>query len=364
MKIPFRQPDLVEEDRELLLAVVERIGRSAGPFVLGEHTARFEAAVCSSAGVRAAVACASGTSALALVLSASGVGPDDEVVVPAYGSAPPAAASLLLGAVPVFADVDPVTAVLDPDDVGRLLTARTRAVLPSHQFAVRTDTSALRRVAVGHGVPLIEEAAVNRPGTFGGPWTATGVLSFGRAKGFGLPGEGAIVVTDDLDLAQAVRVLRDHGRDGDPEVSVRIGASSRFDEVQAAFLLHRMDTWPRRLDRAVRIGGYYSERFAGLAGVVTPSPGSGPVYALHVDRRDPLRDHLAARGIGTHVPHPVPLPRQPVFAAHAQGDRDWPAAELVSRTRLALPLHPGLTDAEVEVVADEVCRFAQAGGRS
>ncbi|MFD1146205.1 DegT/DnrJ/EryC1/StrS family aminotransferase [Saccharothrix hoggarensis] len=372
MTIPFFPPDLFDGD--LLLEVVEEVGLALDQrFILGERTAEFEAVLRDSLGVADAVACGSGTSALTLALQAMGVGPGDEVIVPAYGCAPLASAPLAVGATPVFADVDPWTMVVDPAEVDKLVTGRTKVIMPAHVFSVMADMPALRRIAADAGARLLEDSAVAQGGVLAGrpagTWGDAGVFSFVQVKTFGMPGEGGMVVTGDPALGRAVRMLRNHGQDGVRRfVHHRVGGNSRFDEVMAAFQLRRFAGLPRRLERRARIGDYYTERFAGLAGrgVLAPPPGRDGrcfyVYSVLAERRDALREHLASRGIGTHVYYRAPLPRQPAFAGHAQPDRDWPAAESAARRQLALPIHPHLTDAQVEHIADEVCRFARHAG--
>ncbi|MFE9748098.1 DegT/DnrJ/EryC1/StrS family aminotransferase [Saccharothrix saharensis] len=372
MSIPFFPPDLFDGD--LLLEVVQEVGLAPDQrFILGTRTAEFEAVLRDALGVADAVACGSGTGALTLVLRAMGVGPGDEVVVPAYGCAPLASAPLVLGATPVFADVDPWTMVVDPAEVDKLVTERTKVIMPAHVFSVMADMPALRRIATEAGVRLLEDSAVGQGGVLAGraagTWGDAGVFSFVQVKTFGMPGEGGMVVTGDPALAREVRMLRNHGQDGVHRfVHHRVGFNSRFDEVMAAFQLRRFATLPDRLARRARIGEYYTSRFADLAGrgVLAPPPGRDGrcfyVYSLLADRRDALRDHLAERGIGSHVYYPAPLPRQPAFAGHAQPDRDWPAAASAARRQLAIPIHPHLTDAQVERIADEVCRFAATSG--
>lgn len=370
MEIPFFPPDLFEEDQETLLQLVYEVGTApAQRFVLGEHTARFEEALRAWSGAGDVVACGSGTSALTLVLTAMGVGPGDEVVVPAFGCAPLANTVVNRGATPVFADIDPWTMVVDPGQVERLVTARTRALMPAHMFSVMADMPAMRALAAHHQLRLVEDSAVAQGARLddhpAGRWGEAGVFSFVQVKTFGTAGEGGVVVTDDAELGRGVRMLRNHGQDGRQRfVHHRVGTNSRFDEVLAAFQLHRLPGLDHRLERRARIADYYTERLAPLAhaGVRAPPPGRNGrcfyVYSLLADRRDELQAHLAGRGIGSHVYYPRPLPRQPAFERFAAPGQAWPHAEEASRRTLAIPLYPHLTDAQVERVADAVCDFA------
>lgn len=368
--IPFFSPDLFEDDRETLLETVHAIG--TGPeqkFILGELTARLERRIAGRVGAGAAVACSSGTSGLSLILAAMGVGPGDEVIVPAFGCPPLAATVIDAGARPVFADIDPVRLTIDPAAAEALITPRTKVLLAAHLFSVMADMPAFRALADRHGLRLVEDSALAQGGTLrgvpAGRWGDAGLYSFVQVKTFGMPGEGGMVVTDDPELARDVRMLRNHGQDGVHRfVHHRIGLNSRFDEVMAAFQLHRLPGLDGRLARRAGICSRYSRRFAPLAdrGLTAPPEGGDGrfpyVYTVLTDRRDALRAHLARHGIAAHVYYPRPLPAQPAFAPYAPPDASWPNAEDAARRSISLPLYPNLTDAQVEYIADTVCAFA------
>ncbi|WP_233618008.1 DegT/DnrJ/EryC1/StrS aminotransferase family protein [Actinomadura sp. WAC 06369] len=377
--IPFFPPDLFEDDREALLDAVRAVGTAPGQtFILGEHTARLESALRDrlGPGTADAVACSSGTSGLSLLLAALDVGPGDEVVVPAFGCAPLAATVLDAGARPVFADIDPVRLTVDPAAAEALIGPRTKALMPAHMFSVMADMPAFRALADRYGLPLVEDAALAQGGTLAGRpagcWGDAGVYSFVQVKTFGMPGEGAVVLTRDAALGRAVRMLRNHGQDGVHRfVHHRVGRNgvglnSRFDEVMALFQLHRLPGLDGRLARRAEISAYYSRRFAPLAdrGLAAPPVGGDGrfhyVYTVLTGRRDELRAHLAERGITAHVYYPRPLPAQPAFAPHTAPGAAWPNAESAARRNISLPLYPHLTDAQVERVADAVCAFADA----
>jgi dTDP-4-amino-4,6-dideoxygalactose transaminase len=368
--LPFFPPDLFESDRATLLEIVRALGTGQEQrFILGEHTARFEHALRDTVDGAEVVACGSGTSALTLVLTALGVGPGDEVVVPAFGCAPIAATVVNAGATPVFADVHPDTMTLDPVLAEAAITPRTKAVMPAHQFSIMADMPAFEALAARHGLRLVEDSAVAQgavlAGRPAGTWGDAGVFSFVQVKSFGMPGEGGAVVTRDAELATIVRMLRNHGQDGRRRfVHHLVGHNSRFDELQAAFQLHRLPGLAARLARRARIAAYYDARFTPLAdaGVRRPARRADGrchyVYCLRAERRDALAEHLAVRGVGTHVYYPAPLPAQPAFARYAPPHAVWPNAAAASATILALPVYPHLSDAQVEHIADAVCAFA------
>ncbi|OKJ05310.1 DegT/DnrJ/EryC1/StrS family aminotransferase [Kitasatospora sp. CB01950] len=371
-QIPFFPPDLFEDDRDLLLDVVHEVATDpAQRFILGERTARFEELLRTDLGVADVVACGSGTTALTLILRAMGIGAGDEVIVPAFGCAPLANTVLGVGATPVFADIDPNTLVIDPDAAEALITARTKALMPAHMFSVMADMPRLRALADRHGLRLIEDSAVAQgavlDGRPAGTWGDAGLFSFVQVKSFGGPGEGGVVVTDDLELARTARMLRNHGQDGVHRFRHHlIGMNSRFDEVLAAFQLRRHPGLARRLARRAEIAAHYTEQFTPLAadGITPPPPGTNGrcyyVYSLLATHRDQLKQHLAAHGVESHIYYPRPLPRQPAFTAFAPADAHWPNAERAARQCLSIPIYPHLTDAQVDRITAAVHSFAAA----
>lgn len=370
--LPFFPPDLFEADRQVLLDLVYELGTGADQkFILGHHTERFERLLAGSVGAESAIACGSGTTALSMVLRAMGVGAGDEVIVPAFGCAPLAATVIGLGAMPVFADILPHTMVVDPERMEALISPRTKVLMPAHMFSVMADMPEVTAIARRHGLRVLEDSAVAQGGVLrgrhAGTWGDAGVFSFVQVKSFGMPGEGGAVVTDDPELAAAVRMLRNHGQDGRQRfVHHRIGYNSRFDEIQAAYQAYRLVGLPARLQRRARIADYYTQRFTPLVdrGVLPPPPGRDGrcyyVYCLLAERRDELAAHLAARDIHSHTYYPRPLPLHAAFAPYARQSGTWPQAERASARILAIPVYPHLTDSQVERIADAVCGFADS----
>ncbi|TWV55742.1 DegT/DnrJ/EryC1/StrS family aminotransferase, partial [Streptomyces misionensis] len=311
--VPFFPPDLFEADRTALIALVREVGLDPEQrFILGARTAAFEELMRADLGAADVVACSSGTSALFLVLRAMDIGPGDEVIVPAFGCAPLASAVVDAGATPVFADIRPDTMTMDPDAAERLVTGRTKAVMPAHMFSVMADMPRFTELARRHGLRLPEDSAVAQGGVLrgvrAGLWGEAGVYSFVQVKTCGMPGEGGVVVTRDPALGERVRTLRNHGQHaGRRFVHHTIGVNSRFDEIQAAFQTHRYAGFPARLARRAEIAAYYTERFTPLAdrGVTPPPPDPDGrcfyVYTVLADAREALAAHLAAHGVASHV---------------------------------------------------------------
>ena len=292
--IPFFPPDLFDADRQTLLDLIHRIGTEpAQRFILGPRTARLESELRTELGAADVVACGNGTGALTMILHAMGIGAGDEVIVPAFGCAPLASTVVNLGAIPVFADVDPWTMVADPDEMARLVTARTRALVPAHVFSVMADMPRLRAIADRYDLRLVEDSAVAQgaslDGRPAGLWGDAGLYSFVQVKTFGMPGEGGVVVTGDPELGRTIRLLRNHGQDASTRfLHHRVGYNSRFDEVQAAFQLHRLPGLPERLARRRAIGGYYRS-------VRRPARRGNPGAAGHRGRPVLLRVQPAGR---------------------------------------------------------------------
>ena len=373
--VPLFPSDVFEEERETVLALVRDVAfGDAQRFILGARVAALEQRIAEATGATHVIACSSGTGALELCVHAMDIHPGDEVIVPAFCCQPVASAVIAAGATPIFADVDESTLVLDPAEVEARISARTKAIMPAHVFSVMADMPTLTALARRHGLTMIEDAAVAQGavlhGRPAGRWGDAGVFSFFQVKALGTIGEGGVVLTDDDAVAVACRRLRNHGQDPARRgIHERIGLSSRMDEIVAGFLLHRIDGLDARLARRARIATYYTERFAPLQarGLRLPPAGNDGrcyyVYAVLTDDRDSLREHLAQRGIGTHVYYPLPLPAQPAFARYASGRR-FPCATAAGRRNLALPVYPHLSDADVERVADAVEEFFEsASGR-
>lgn len=367
--LPFFPPDMFEEDRLAILDIVREVGLDSGQrFILGERVRRLEQRVRRATGARHVVACASGTGGLALAVQALGIGPGDEVIVPAFCCQPVASTVANVGARPVFVDVDEEALVIDPEEVEESISPATRAIMPAHVFSVMADMPAIEAIARARGLRVIEDAAVAQGASLrgrpAGRWGDIGVFSFFQVKALGTIGEGGVVLTEDADLADACRMLRNHGqREGERGVHHAIGMNDRMDEILAAFQLRRYDGLERRLARRAEIAAHYTRCFEPLRerGLLPPPAGLDGrcyyVYSVLTDAREELRRHLGERGIGTHVYYPLPLPAQPAFRAFAGGDRSFPRAAAAGRRNLALPIYPHLRDADIERIAKAVVDF-------
>lgn len=354
-----------------LEAAAARVLRS-GRYVLGPEVEALEAEVAALCGARFAVGVSSGSDALLAALMALDVQPGDEVVTTPFTFISTAEAVHRLGAVPVFADIDDAFN-LDPHAAAAAITDRTRALLPVHLFGRVADLGPLREAAAARGLPIVEDAcqaigARDADGRAAGSLGAAGCFSFFPTKNLGAFGDGGIVTTDDPELADRLRLVRQHG--SRPKyVHAVLGGNFRLDPLQAALLrvkLPHLDAWTRA--RAANVDAWrraLSER--GLDQVRVPDPGPG-VHAWNqlcvlASDRDALREHLRLAGVATEVYYPIPLHLQPCFRHLGHHPGDLPRAEAAAASILALPVFPGLRADEIERAADAVASFyAHVGG--
>ena len=349
-RIPFLSLMPETDDAAAVRMAVERV-IARGWFVLGPEVEAFETEFASAMGAAHAVGVGTGTDAIALILRALDIGPGDEVITTPVSAAYTALAVMMVGARPVFADIDPSRLTIDPEHVAQAIGPRTRAILPVHLYGQPADMTALERLAARHGLALVEDCcqahlatAAGRPvGTIG----VAGAFSFYPTKNLGALGDGGAVVTNDRALAERIRRLRNGGQI-DRYRHDEFGVNSRLDEMQAAILRARL---PRLAGWTARRRGLAARYRAGLAGGPVNVPAEhdpGHVYHLfpvRVSGRADLQARLSTDGIETLVHYPVPIPRQPAMAG--LNPRECPEAVRACDEVLSLPLHPGLTDSEV-----------------
>jgi len=352
VRIPFVDLHLGPEE-EAVRAAVDRVVRS-GWYVLGPEVEAFEREFAAAGGAPHAVGVANGTDAIALLLRAAGVGPGDEVIVPALTAPFTALAVAAMGARPVFADVDPDRLTLDPASCEAAITTRTRAIVPVHLYGQPADVPALEALAARRGVALVEDCCQAHLATCAGTPVGTlgvgGAFSFYPTKNLGALGDGGAVITRDAGVAETVRRLRNGGR-ADRERHVLVGVNSRLDEMQAAVLRARLPRLGAWTARRRELAAAYRKGLDPVVRVV-PECDAGHVQHLFVVRsgtRESLMAHLAAAGVETLVHYPIPLPAQPAFAAWVAAA--CPAAVQAAAEVLSLPLHPRLLEADVARVA-------------
>ena len=360
-------------------AIRAAIGRvcDSGRFVLGPDVTELEVELAQALGVPHAISCASGSDALLLALMALGIGAGDEVVLPSYTFFATASAVTRLGAVPIFADIDPVTYLVDPADVQRKISKRCRAIVPVHLFGRTADMDALLPIASAAGVPIVEDAAQSILSTWHGRCSGglgdVGCFSFYPTKNLGGAGDGGFLTTTRDDVAKSLRLLRVHGMEPRYYHEL-IGINSRLDTIQAAVLrvkLPHLDAWTSaRQENASRYASLFAEY--GLDGHVAV-PGDEPrgrhvwnqfVIRITDGRRDALRAHLAQRGVGTEIYYPVSLHLQKCFSHLGWAEGDLPETERAARETLALPIFPELRPEEQRTVVARIAEFCGTARRT
>jgi len=346
------------------LAAIGRVVERAD-FILGEEVRQFEEEFARYCGVRYAVGTDSGVSALELTLRGYGVGPGDEVIVPAHTFIATASAVSFTGARPVLVDIDPWTFGLDPKRVEAALTSRTRVILPVHLYGHPVDLDPLLEIAQRHDLLVVEDACqahgARYKGRRVGAWGVAGCFSFYPAKNLGAYGDGGVVVTDDAELAERLRMLRNYGQQ-EKYRHIFLGYNRRLDTLHAAILrvkLRHLDQWN---EARRRIAVIYDE---GLRGTVVRSPKVASnvehVYHLYVVRtpaRDALREHLAARGVATGLHYPIPIHLQEAYRDLGHRLGNFPEAERAAAEGLSLPIYPEMTRAQAEYAIEAIRVFS------
>ncbi len=341
-------------------AAVSRV-LASGSFVLGAEGRAFETELAAALGASDSVGVANGTEAIQLALEALGVGPGDEVVTSPLSAAFTALAVVRAGARPVFADIDDQTLTLSPESVERVLSPRTRALLPVHLHGHPADLGALADIARRRGIALVEDACqahgARYEGRTVGAMGAAGALSFYPTKNLGCFGDGGAILLGDVSLGARLRQLRNGGQT-DRYRHELSGINSRLDEVQAAVLRAKLPLLAGWTDRRRAIASLYQHqlRDSGL-GLPREAPWATSVYHLFVVRHPRRAGFMAAlgdRGIATLIHYPIPLHLQPAFAGLGGDLGDFPIAERAAAEVVSLPLYPELRDHQVAEVAGAV----------
>lgn len=347
--------------RAELLAAAARVLDSCR-FILGPEGQGLERELAELCGARHGVGTGSGTDALLLALKAVGVRPGDEVITSAFSFVASATTIVMAGAIPVYVDIEPDTFNLDPAQVERAITPRTRAIVPVYLYGQVAAMDALGDLARARGLVIVADAAQAVGASYAGrpvaAWADATTLSFYPTKNLGGCGDGGMVLTTRDDVAERVRLLRDHGA---PRryTHVELGGCSRLDELQAALLrvkLARLSGWNERRRAIAR---HYDTALAGLPLVLpaerSPARHIYHQYTVRSAKREALAAALAALGVGTSIHYPSTIPAQPLFS-QPNADRDFPVATQAAAEVLCLPCFPELRDPEVDQVVDAMKR--------
>ena len=342
-------------------AIASVLSRSA--YISGPEVDEFQRWFASFCGVRHALGVSSGTRALELVLRGLNIGSGDEVVTSANTFIATAAAITAAGARPVLVDVDEASGNLDPDKIEQAITSKTKAIIPVHLYGRPAAMHEIVEVAKRKGIAVIEDAAQAHGAKYRGARTGSlgtaGCFSFYPTKNLGAFGDAGIVTTDDDELAARIRLLRDHGRVSKYEHDV-VGYTARLDNLQAAVLrvqADMLDEWNARRRQAAK---WYEQALPASLSRAKDDPRDESVYHLFVVRvpkRDEFRAHLDASGVATAIHYPVPVHLQPAYRELGYSVGDFPVTERLTREIVSLPMHPFLTQADVQHVADVAADF-------
>lgn len=332
-----------------------------GQFILGPEVAELEERLAAFAGVRHCITVANGTDALQVAQMALGITAGDEVITPGFTYIATAETVALLGAKPVYVDVDARTYNLDPALLEAAITPRTKAIIPVSLYGQCADFEAINAIAGRHGLPVIEDAAQSfggtRHGKKSGAWTTIACTSFFPSKPLGCYGDGGAILTDDDELAKVMRQIARHGQDRRYH-HVRVGINSRLDTIQAAVLLVKLSVFERELELRQEVAARYDELFSRAGVDTTPYVEPGNIsawaqYTIRVDARDQVQASMKAAGVPTAVHYPIPLNLQP---AVADKDAQLVVGDEIAAKVLSVPMSPWITPEQQTRVVDAVAR--------
>ena len=350
--IPIARPQMGTDERDRVWDAM-----SSGSLAQGPRVREFEEAFAAFIGAGHAVAASSGTTALHLALLGYDIGADDEVITVPFTFIASANSILYTGARPVFVDIDERTFTIDPALIEGAITPRTKAIMPVSLYGLPAPMSEISEIAERHGLHIIEDAAQAHGAAIGerksGTWGA-GTFSFYPTKNM-TTGEGGMITTNDGELADRIRLLREHGMKVRYHHEV-VGYNFRMTDIAAAIGLAQLPKLSGYNDRRRAIAARYD---AELKGVVTPSVPSGVTHVFHqytirVAERDAFAERLRERGVGSAIYYPIPVHRQKPFVALGYGDLTYPVTELLTDQVLSIPVHPSLSDDEVATVIGAV----------
>ncbi len=351
-----------QASRELINSRIQAV-LDHGQYIMGPEVAELEGRLSEYTGARHCITVSSGTEALVISLMALGVRPGDEVITTPFSFIATAEAIVLLGALPVFADIDPATCNLDPSLIEAKITPRTRAIMPVSLFGQPADMEEINAIATRHGLAVIEDAAQSFGASYRGKkscnLSTVGCTSFFPSKPLGCYGDGGAIFTSDDVLAKAMREIRVHGQSR-RYVHTRIGVGGRMDTLQCAIVLAKLERFDWELDQRAKVAARYDALLSGRLGLVGRGPERSSVYAQYtvvIEERERIKAVLHAAGIPTAVHYPVPIHLQPAYA-HLCCAECCPVAQDMAARVMSLPMGPYLPAAASHEVAATLLQAA------
>lgn len=342
--------DLKTQYARLKQPIHERIEAvlNHGQYIMGPEITEMEARLARQVGSKHCISVSSGTDALLVAMMALDIRAGDEIITTPFTFIATGEMIALLGAKPVFVDIDPITYNLDPALIEAAITPATKAVMPVSLYGQCADFDAINAIAAKYALPVIEDGAQSFGATYKGRQSCAlstiGCTSFFPSKPLGCYGDGGACFTDDDELAKKMKQVRAHGQDRRYHHPV-IGINGRMDTLQAAITLAKLDIFDDEVAARATIGQRYTEKLRDAALTPSIAPGNTSVYAqytIEVDDRDAVQKALQAKGVPTAVHYPVPLNLQPAFAHLNQPEGSFPVAERAARRVMSLPMHPYL----------------------
>ena len=330
-----------------------------GQYILGPEVAELEEKLAAFVGAKHCITCANGTDALQIAQMAVGVTHGDEVITPGFTYIATAETVAVLGAKPVYVDIDPRTYNLDPALLEAAITPRTKAIIPVSLYGQCADFDTINAIAAKHGIPVIEDAAQSFGATYkgrkSGNLSTISCTSFFPSKPLGCYGDGGAIFTNDDELAKVIRQIARHGQDRRYH-HIRVGVNSRLDTLQAAILLPKLELMAEEVELRQQVAQRYAQLFTAAGVLTTPyiEPHNTSVYAqytIRISNRDAVQEHLKAAGVPTAVHYPIPLNKQPAVADAAAR---LPHGDEAAAQVMSVPMHPYMTAEEQAKVVDSV----------
>lgn len=344
-----------ERIRDKLEANIKKV-LSHGQYILGPEVNELEEKLIEYTGARYCITCANGTDALQIALMSLGIGPGDEVITPGFTYIATAETVALLGAKPIYVDIDPKTYNLDPSLLEAAITSRTKAIIPVSLYGQCADFDSINTIANKHCLPVIEDAAQSFGAIYKGRkscnLTTIACTSFFPSKPLGCYGDGGAIFTNDENLATTIRQIARHGQDRRYH-HIRIGINSRLDTLQAAILLPKLEILDEEMRARRKIADTYTQ-FLNEAGInTTPvieahNESAWAQYTIQVDKRNHIQAKLQEKGIPTAVHYPIPLNKQPAVSS----DVYLPVGDAIAQRVMSLPMHPYLNSKDVENIVN------------
>lgn len=329
-----------------------------GKYILGPEVAELEEKLSAYVGAKYCISVANGTDALQIAQMALGIGFGDEVIVPGFSYIATAETAAVLGAKPVYVDIDPVTFNIDQSKIEAAITPKTKAIIPVSLYGQCADFDAINAIAEKHNLAVIEDGAQSFGATYKGRkscnLTTIGCTSFFPSKPLGCYGDGGAVFTNDEELAKVIRQIARHGQDKRYH-HIRVGVNSRLDTLQAAILLPKLDILEEEIELRNQVAARYAELFNG-ANVITPvveahNTSVWAQYTIRSEDRNALQQKLKAVGIPTAIHYPLPLNKQPAVASE---EANLPIGDKIAEQVISLPMHPYLNALHQELIKESM----------